>query len=394
MAILSAEGSGFLAQWSTALHDTVEIENGTGQQFLWTIEQAGRAIAQEIFTFHRMKSKSHALAIPWSYQLLFWIAYTLFWHIIFSPEWTSIYSLVTSLIYTLSHAAGSYFNVYWLMPRLWRRHWLIYLLALILTIIASSFLLAGLLYPWFNFLSPELAEVFFEDVNRATGSILGSTFSGITLTLGIYLLLQRRQWEKRQRQLEKEKMEAELQFLRGQLDPHFLFNALNNIYVLIKKNPDQAAEALAGFSDLLRYQIYQAQTEMIPLQDELSYLEQYVELARLRFPADGTIDVQLPKVPTQLDIPPLLLLPLVENAFKFLDREQPFLSIKGQLDQGQFQFEIVNNKAAQPLEQKKGGGIGLSNLRQRLGLIYPDQHELRIKDEHDIFMVQLSLPLQ
>jgi hypothetical protein len=336
----------------------------------------------------------HHFRLHWGYHLGFWVAYTLFWHFIFSPDPLHLLGLVTSSIYTLAHAAGSYFNIFVLIPKLWRRSRWLYLLALLLTIAGASVLLAVLLGAWSGLLGYRFMELFFEDWNRGVASLLGSTFSGITLSLGLYLLWQRQQWDKQREKLEKGKLQAELQFLRGQLDPHFLFNALNNIYFLIKKDPERAATALAGFSELLRYQTYQAHTESVALADELRYLEEYVAVNRLRFSADADIQLTIPATTHELSIPPLLLLPPIENAFKHLDRENPVVHIHLELRNSELRMQVQNRPSPVPLKNNKdSSGIGLNNLRKRLQLLYPNRYHFHIKALPENYTVDLHLQL-
>ncbi len=175
------------------------------------------------------KSDSASLP-PWPVHVSFWLGYTAFWHTVFTPDLFSLLSFVTSSIYTLCHAGASYFNIFVLMPRLLnRKHYLPYIAAVVVTLFLSAGLLGLLLYGWFEWVSPGRGSTLLEDRTYLIASLLGSTFTALGLTTVIQLLLQRRRLERRQRQLERDKMTAELQFLRGQLDPHFLFNALNGV---------------------------------------------------------------------------------------------------------------------------------------------------------------------
>lgn len=333
---------------------------------------------------------------PWHYHLLFWMGYTLFWHSIFSPNLWSLYGLITSIIYTLVHAVASYLNIEILIPRFSPIRSIAYLFSIVIIILLAAGLLGICLYFWFSYLGGQPSH-FFKDQQLAIGSTLGSTFSAVMLTMGIFLLRQKKDLEQRQQQLEQEQLHSELQLLRQQLDPHFLFNALNNIYFLIKKNPDEAAEALAGFSELLRYQLYQAQTDKITLQAEFDYLQQYTELAQLRLNTIEGIHVQLKPADKQYQIPPLLLLPLVENAFKHVDKDSPSICINGTVHAHELQFTVRNNQE-KPIpvnaqHPKPASGIGLDNLRKRLELIYPSKYHLNIQQEEGTYTVNLNIQL-
>lgn len=337
------------------------------------------------------------LHIPMGYHILFWLIYTLFWHSIFSPSFWSFGGFLTSLIYTLVHAAVTYLNIYVLVPRLWHRsRRVLYTTTLIVSILLGAALLGVLLYLWFSAVSPPTVKAFFADVQLVLGSLLGSTFSGVALAMVIYLLLQRRRMEQLQERLRQEKMNAELQFLRSQLDPHFLFNALNNIYFLIKKDPDAAAEALSGFSDLLRYQIYQGREDQIPLAEEFDYLRRYADLAALRLPHEAEVEVRLPTPDSTYQISPLLLLPLVENAFKHVDKDRAKVKITGTVEDKTLHLEVVNScesQAEQLSESRVVSGIGLENLNQRLALLYPGKSHYRAWQANNTYHAELKIEM-
>ncbi|MEL6864194.1 MAG: histidine kinase, partial [Bacteroidota bacterium] len=212
----------------------------------------------------------------------------------------------------------------------------------------------------------------------------------------IHLYRQRMALQKHQAAMEKMQLTTELKYLKSQLNPHFLFNALNSIFFLIKKDPDQAADALAGFSDILRYQLYQTNSDQIPLADELESLQKYIQLAALRKSSDLDIKTKLPLSPNGAMITPLLLLPLVENAFKHTGHDRGFIYIEGDLMDHQFHF-LVRNTASEEQNAMKQveeeGGIGLTNIRRRLNLLYPNRHQLKIHKSSSEFSVDLSLDL-
>lgn len=216
------------------------------------------------------------------------------------------------------------------------------------------------------------------------------------LSFGLQSILHRQEEQRQKEVVLREKMEAELQFLRSQLDPHFLFNALNSIYFLIPKDPDVAAEALAGFSDLLRYQLYQANEPTILLEEEFDYLRQYTRLASLRRESDLALQLELPPVPSETRIAPLLLQPFVENAFKHVSPREGAIKICAQLSDRTFQFQVVNTKLPdhRPVSTSHAvGGIGLHNVRRRLELIYPKRHELQLQAEPRRFSALLKIEL-
>lgn len=333
-------------------------------------------------------------AISITAQLAGWGLYTLFWALVSSPRPLQPLSLATSSVFTLFNAAAVYVLLLVLVPGLLRprRYWQFGLgLALLLALDAA--LLAAALYGWFSLVEPALLEVFFYPGNLAMKAAIGSTLSVTFPALGVYLIFEWIQVEKHNRQLREEKLRAELDVLKNQLNPHFLFNALNSIYFLIKKDPEAAAEALAGFSNLLRYQLYLADAERIPLQQELDYLEQYIKLARLRLPAGLNLRISLPRQLNGEQIPPLLLLPLVENAFKHVARKNGEICIEASVNGEELRFFTRNNTEPRRRQEGETGGLGLQNARRRLKLAYPQKHALDVRNEDSWFEVHLKLNL-
>jgi len=204
--------------------------------------------------------------------------------------------------------------------------------------------------------------------------------------------------------LEKENTAKDLQFLRQQINPHFLLNAFNNIYALIHRRDERAAETLANLSTLMRYTLYRTSQEFVPLVDELRFLQGYIDMERIRHREPDKVSYTLPE-PTELFnewlIPPLLLVTFVENAFKHglnAVYEGGWVRIQMETDltqTGSLTFTVANNKAETTPKQTGEGGIGLVNVKRRLSLLYPDSsYELVKQDQSDQFFVRLTIPLR
>ena len=194
--------------------------------------------------------------------------------------------------------------------------------------------------------------------------------------------------------LEQEKAVAELQSLKAQLHPHFLFNTLNNIYSHAQETAPVAADMLMGLSTLLRYMLYSCNAPLVPLKQELSMLLEYIGLEQQRYGNDLEVAIQLPAEDAGLLIAPLLILPFIENCFKhgasdMLDK--PWINIRLSLDGENMALKMVNGKAAGKTVQ--GGGIGIENVRRRLVLLYPDRHRLEIIAEQEMYIVNLTMEL-
>jgi sensor histidine kinase YesM len=201
--------------------------------------------------------------------------------------------------------------------------------------------------------------------------------------------------EQRNLQLQKENISAQLQLLKAQVHPHFLFNTLNNIYSSTQVTSPEGANMIMGLSALLRYMLYECNQPLVPLTREVKMLEEYIALEKIRYGNNLDINVELPTAETGVSIAPLLLLPFVENSFKHGTSnmlEQPWISLTITVEGDWLKMKLLNGMAG---EDKKGPcGIGLKNVRQRLAFLYPDKHTLSITSEEEIFIVNLKLLLE
>jgi LytS/YehU family sensor histidine kinase len=196
-------------------------------------------------------------------------------------------------------------------------------------------------------------------------------------------------------QLEKitnDKLQTELKFLKAQYHPHFLFNALNTIYFQMDENVAEAKKSVEKFSELLRYQLYD-QHQTVPVSQEVRYLRNFIELQEIRSSEKLQLYVHFDdKLNGQL-VYPLLMLPLVENAFKYVGGDY-WIRIEAMVDENELHFSVANavpEKISIPTE--KAGGIGLENLRRRLQLLYPEKHRLHIEKKDNEFIANIVLKL-
>jgi len=201
--------------------------------------------------------------------------------------------------------------------------------------------------------------------------------------------------EQRNLQLEKENIASQLQILKAQVHPHFLFNTLNNIYSNTQVTSPVAAKMIMGLSELLRYMLYECNKPVVLLSKEVKMLEEYIALEKARYGNELDIRINESLEETGLVISPLLLLPFVENCFKhgtskMLD--QPWISLDISVEDDWFKMKLVNGKIAGSTTTTKG--IGLTNVIQRLELLYPEKHELSITDEEEVFIVNLKILLE
>jgi len=342
------------------------------------------------------------------YHIPFWLLYNYLWWAVQSAAplqtatdaFFSPYTVKFSF-YVIFQASAVYFNLYFLIPRyLEKGRFAEYIIYLFITIIcAASLIVSG------YYLSPFLTGRTYEQLfgerpfnffHIFIGNPLPTTVASTTLAMSIKLAKNWIQTQRRQQLLEKEKLETELNFLKYQFNPHFLFNTINSIFFLIHKNPDMASASLAKFSDLLRYQLYECNDKQIPLSNEITYMENFIELEKLRQNDNMEVILQVNKKNTEgFEIAPFILVTFVENAFKHVSKhtDKPnWIRIKLKLEQQQLNFVVSNSTShSASTDVVHYGGIGLKNVQRRLDLIYPGQYDLNIQSTNSSFEVRLSL---
>lgn len=197
--------------------------------------------------------------------------------------------------------------------------------------------------------------------------------------------------------LANSKLQAELALLKAQINPHFLFNTLNNIDILIEHDPHTASLYLNKLSDLLRYVLYETQTEWIPLAKELEYIHKYIDLQRIRTANEDFVSLKADGPTNDIMIPPMILVPYIENAFKFATNKKSTGAIRISISVtgSQLRFQCINNMDKQlPEHSGNHNGLGNSLLKQRLDLLYPGNYQLDTHTAENEYIVDLSLPIQ
>ncbi len=205
------------------------------------------------------------------------------------------------------------------------------------------------------------------------------------------------------RQMEKQKLETELKFLKAQMSPHFLFNTLNNIYFLIRKDPEKASDSVLKLSDILRFRLYGVKESRVQVEGEIKYILNYIELEQLRYEGRLTVTFKQEGEKIPFLVEPFFFLDFVENAFKhnsIMSEPSGWIRIGFAIATGRIDFTIENSCQIPDEEEEnrpeevmrtKEGGIGMPNIRKRLELLYPGKHELIITKKNHIFSVSLSL---
>ena len=224
-------------------------------------------------------------------------------------------------------------------------------------------------------------------------------FGGLLLmgmNLGVKLYFKTQEDREQQERLEKQDLERQLEYLRYQVNPHFFMNTLNNIHALVDINPERAKTTIVELSKMMRYILYEGDKKYIPVQREALFLNNYIELMRLRYSSRVSISLDMPEMMPDVMLPPLLLIIFVENAFKHgVSYAAPsFIDIKVEVTQDKLKFRCRNSRQEQkPDEKKKKGGVGLANARRRLDLLFHDKYNLEIKENDKEYDVQLEIPL-
>lgn len=202
-----------------------------------------------------------------------------------------------------------------------------------------------------------------------------------------------RRMETERKAMETEQLKSTLSHLQYQIQPHFFFNSLNNIYSLVDSSPEKAKESIHGLSKLMRYLLYDAKVEHVALSNEITFLKNYIQLMRLRLTDKVNVQDDLPEQPPNVEIAPLLFIPLVENAFKHgVSASQPStIIIKMRIENKQLLLEVENTNFPKTDTDKGGSGIGLENLKRRLELLYPNQYEFTQEVINGIFRSNLKI---
>ncbi len=199
--------------------------------------------------------------------------------------------------------------------------------------------------------------------------------------------------ERIQRDLENQRLTAELAFLKSQINPHFLFNSLNSIYSLAYQRSETTPEAILKLSEIMRYMLYECNDNKVDLTKELQYLHSYIDLQKIRFGNKAYIDFKVEGEVGHQQIVPLLLIAFIENAFKHGVANNVLTPIRLLIDVGDSHLHLHMQNKKHTNNRDAAGGIGLNNVRRRLNLLYPGKYNLDIRDEIDTYTVELSLVL-
>lgn len=223
-------------------------------------------------------------------------------------------------------------------------------------------------------------------------------FGGLLLmgmNLGVKLYFRSQEATKAITQIEKHALERQLQYLKYQVNPHFFMNTLNNIHALVDIDPERAKTSIVELSKLMRYVLYEGNNKLTSLSREVQFLRNYVQLMSMRYTGNVSISLDVPEVLPDSMLPPLLLVIFVENAFKhgISYRTKSFVEISLQPHGDRLLFSCRNSRPEIKHDENMKGGVGLSNVRRRLDLLFPGNYTLDIKEQEDTYTVHLDIPL-
>jgi len=233
---------------------------------------------------------------------------------------------------------------------------------------------------------------------------MGYSFFTLTVILPIafcgalfYLGIDWYQKKEQKKELERQNLQSELKLLKNQVNPHFLFNTLNNIDRLIASNPDKASVMLVGLSGMMRYMIYDTNANISPLSQELQQIRNYIDLQEMQYANPDLVAYSVEGSQEGIEVAPMLFIPFIENAFKHCTDKtvQHAIRFSFRMEDKRIHFESVNiANPAHHIEKDSTGGIGLETVKRRLELLYPGKHKLQIDEKNDLFCVSLTVETQ
>lgn len=294
-----------------------------------------------------------------------------------------------------------YFNLYILIPALIykKNNLLFYFLGLMVLNLGFAFALFGADYYLYQYTYQPGDEIrsFSDNLYFFTAHFVGNFwYLGSTSALKFARKYFHERIERNKIQISN--LQTEIKYLVAQINPHFLFNAINSIYVQIDRQNSGARATVAKFSEMLRYQLYECNEEKVSFKKELDYIQNYVDLQKIRKSGRHRIDFRYPSDILNIEIPPMLFIGFIENAFKYLSNDKDrdnFVLIEFILSGTLLELKVVNTHHQSPSENPKTGqqGIGLKNIRRRLELQFPQKHQLKIINTETLFSVHLTLDL-
>lgn len=329
-----------------------------------------------------------------------WVLHGVFWALVFllmmmagRDNDFSALEITRKLISLFFYMLVVYINLGYLIPRfLNQKNFMTYVLLLLAMVAVFTPIKVMLLYITYDEVDPRELLV----MNQHTIFLVLFMIAGGTTVIKIISDWQRHQRDRKE--LETQRMQSEIKFLKSQINPHFLFNTLNSLYALTLKKSDKAPEIVIKLSEMMRYMLYESNERRVPLQKEVTYIQNYLALEALRQSGQADISFNVEGQITDQTIAPLIFIPFLENSFKHGLNHQisdGYVHVNMKVLGNKLLLRILNSKPAQPPlpSENTSGGIGLANVQRRLNLLYPNQYKLDIEDNDKEHIVELSLAL-
>ncbi len=329
-----------------------------------------------------------------------WVIHGVFWSLVFmlmlmagNDNGTSLLEITRIMINIAFYMLVVYINLGYLIPRfLNQKNFMTYVLLLLAMVAVFTPIKVMLLYITYEEVDPREFLV----MNQHTIFLLLFTIAGGSTVIKIISDWQRHQRDRKD--LETQRMQSEIKFLKSQINPHFLFNTLNSLYALTLKKSDKAPEIVIKLSEMMRYMLYESNERRVPLQKEVNYIQNYLALEALRQSGHADIRFNVEGQITDQTIAPLIFIPFLENSFKHGLNHQisdGYVHVTMKVLDNKLLLRILNSKPAQLPQpsEKTSGGIGLANVQRRLNLLYPNQYKLDIEYSDKEHIVELSLAL-
>ncbi|WP_211227102.1 sensor histidine kinase [Terrimonas ferruginea] len=313
-------------------------------------------------------------------------------------------SMMESLVYLIVHIMLSYLLIYFVVPRFIMRQKygqaaIMVVCCFLLAAGTSALVKFTVINNISDFYMMEPRKFFWPSWASFHMAMMAGLRGGITVAgFAVAIKLMKTLYEKQERnlQLQKENTESQLQLLKAQVHPHFLFNTLNNIFSLTQDKSPAAAKMVTSLSDMLRFMLYESNKPVVPLSREFHLIREYIALEKVRYGNRLDLHVELPDQDNELYIAPLLLLPLIENSFKHGTSDiidQPWITLSARIEDNMLFLKLLNGKSAGSIIPGENGGIGLQNVRKRLQLLYPGRHELQMQQEEEVFIINMKVEL-
>ncbi len=328
------------------------------------------------------------------YHLIFWLSLLLMFLIVDQVHHGFFLSLIIETINIMFYAVVVYFNLLYLIPNyLSEKKFLLYSGLLILSVIIITPIKNLILFLLFSFI-PSIQESLITDQKWI---FLTTFFVAATSTI-LKITSDWMRYQRDRKELQTQTMQSELKFLKSQINPHFLFNTLNNLYALTLKKSDKAPEIVIKLSEMMRYMLYECNEKRVLLSKEVKYIQNYLDLESLRQSKNVSINFEVIGNAGDQKIAPLMFIPFLENSFKHgLNNQiaQGFVNIVLTIEDKDILFFMENSKSGSLPAQhhKRSGGIGLVNVKRRLALQYAGKHKLETKDNPNTYAVNLELNL-